>query len=135
MASSILDFERRVAGETVVVNALFTLTPDDLLVLAARDDSGWHLGWFNRTLRGVGHDPVAGRLAGEAPFVDTLLLNTRLPSAGALVTQSGTPFGPLSARGQAGQSVDSIPMPEPASILLLGSGLAVFARRIRKRRD
>ena len=130
------------------------VTAEEIQQLLDREDNGLHLGWFKRKLRdggGVDLDfDVPGFSTGSAPLLSPIAWT---PPIGWPLAESGIPgdlllpgtpgasliLGDLLLPGTPGASlVDSavpVPMPEPTSIVLLGTGLALGARRWRQRRS
>ena len=132
-AGPIIDLDSRyvVVGDLLVFNSQHTLTLDDLRVLDALDDNGWHLGWFKRKLK-------AGSVGGSLPDFDRTP-TIPLPSFDSELSLDelglGDTTGALTegvTEGD-GQSLSAVSAPEPASLFLLGSGLLVVASRLRNR--
>jgi hypothetical protein len=155
-----IDLDTMSAGDVLVVNAHHELTYDDLLVLAARDDNGWHLGWFKHkegassTQSGAGL-PSAIELV-TAPAVVSLpvvIASGQTPAAttsssaatAQAASSSTTASGPSTTASQ-GSSASTVAensggssspvqieqIPEPAMLLLFGAGLAAAVRRSRR---
>lgn len=133
-AEPITDLKPFLVGDGFVLHFGHTLTPEDLLLLSNRDDSGWHLGWFKRKLREGGEAGGSIDFVGDWPgtlpidLVADPLTNPLLP----LTDPNGFAGQPLNPDGA---SPASIATPEPASLILLGSGLLLVARRVRNRRS
>lgn len=133
-AEPITDLKPFLVGDGFVLHFGHTLTPEDLLLLSNGDDNGWHLGWFKRKLREGGEAggsiDFGGGWPGTLPIdlVADPQMNPLLP----VTDPNGFPAQPLNTDGA---SPAAIVTPEPASLILLGSGLLVVARRVRKRRS
>ena len=144
-AEPITDLKPFLVGDGFVLHFGNWLTPEDLLLLSNRDDNGWHLGWFKRKLReggeaggtidfGGGWPGTLPIDIGTPPLTNPLLpitdpngfplTNPLLP----ITDPNGFPSQPLNTNGA------SPAAPEPASIVLLGGGLLMVARRVRNRK-
>ena len=116
------DVDARHLGDVLVLGRNHTLTLDDLRVLEALDDNGWHLGWFKRKLKGNGGD--------DSPGLDGIPTIT-LPGGGLSLNDPapGNTVPPIAVGGGQSPDLDTAAVPEPASLLLFASGLLVVARR------
>ena len=133
MAGPITDFDLKyvVVGDVLVLNSQHTLTLDDLRVLDALDDNGWHLGWFKRKLKA---DSGGGSLPDfdRTPTIPLPSFDSEL-SLDELGLGDTTPALTEGVTEGDGQSLNAVSAPEPASLFLLGSGLLVVARRLGNR--
>ena len=143
IAGPITDLPDVLVGDGFVLRYGHSLTYDDWLQLAARDDHGWHLGWFKKKLRDSGGD-----FQGD-PFDPIWINPISAPGVGngggALTIPPGLPpwivvpgaSAPWDVPGAAGGSVltadTPATVPEPGSLIMLGTGLLAVARQLRRR--
>jgi len=147
-----IDLDTMSAGDVLVVNAHHELTYDDLLVLAARDDNGWHLGWFKHKVGASSTEPAGGlpsaiELVTQPAVVSVpvVIASGQTPAAAASSsaataqgasssTSQGTSSASTVAENSGGSSspVQIEQIPEPATLLLFGAGLAAAVRRSRR---
>lgn len=143
IAGPITDLSDVLVGDGFVLRSGHSLTYDDWLQLAARDDHGWHLGWFKRKLRaGTDIHPHVGWPSfpefSEYPFFSPIGLppstsiawppSIGLESPWVVGPSSGQPFINLDT-----QATTPIAAPEPGSLVLMGTGLLIVVRRLRHR--
>jgi hypothetical protein len=150
-AGPITDLQDVLVGDGYILRFGHTLSVADLQVLAGRDDQGWHLGWFKKKLRdndgpvdftglgpsfsgpsfqiisfGPSFQPLGGGLT--SPILPIILgLPGSFPQNPAF-TESPFSLGPSTAP-------PAVVTPEPTSLVLMGSGLLLVARRLRKMRS
>jgi hypothetical protein len=109
------------------------LDADDWLILHTRDDHGWHLGWFKRTAprdEGLPNDVLEPYLpvTWQPLIVPTgPLVNTIPPGE--------FPWAASDLLGQSTSSASTAVVPEPATMVLFVSGLAMIGRRVHSARN
>ena len=110
------------------------LSIDQLELLDSRSDSGWHLGWFKTDPQDVSLDTLT---------VEDSLTNALFPDGGNNVIGLIPGIDVTNANGSAVQGLNTTDavtgpvavVPEPTSLILLGSGVAAMIAKARNRRN
>ena len=104
----------------------FDLTPEDLAVLAERRDHGWHLGWFKKRLRDLPDPAEPDFTPGGTGWPDFPVIPGTEPG---LETGGAPPILPADQSA----APEAVPVSEPSSMALVGTGLFLLARRVRSK--
>src|SRR5690349_21830612 len=99
-----IDFDEIGVGDVLVVNGNHELTYDDLLVLAAREDNGWHLGWFKHK---EGSGSTALPFPGLFDLASTPLLAPPIVTAPTQTSSTTTASSPTSTPSSATPAASS----------------------------
>jgi hypothetical protein len=110
------------------------LSIEQLELLDSRSDSGWHLGWFKTDPQDVSLDTLT---------VEDSLTNALFPDGGTNGIGLIPAIDVTHANGSGVQGLNTTDavtgqlavVPEPTSLILLGSGIAALVAKARNRRN